>query len=235
VDAATTVLVAASTTLPSVSRLAVIVVSTLVLVAAGCGGGSKGSKATVATVASAPAKSVCPAAWRPVYQRLANRIRAAVYCPSWMPSPLTGEIGRNVSFGGAGGSSLSVDKDGSYLALFVWAEPGSGEVHVNLRGYPGRTTVPTCIKEDTNGTKLVKTNIPCFSDARGTVRAPGIVATVYTVNQDADLWHVLYAWRYRGGLYTVSQHVAPPLNYAKVVASLNRILNNLVLVPPRVG
>jgi hypothetical protein len=195
------------------------------------------SKATDATPASAavPAKPTCPAKWRPVYQRLADKIRAAVYCPSWMPSPLTGEIGPTVSFGGAGGSSLSVDKDRSYLALFVWAEPGSGEVHVNLRGYPGRTTVPTCIKEDTNGTKLVKTNVPCFADPRGKVRAPGIVATVYTVNQDADLWHVLYAWRYRRGLYTVSQHVAEPLTYAKVVASLNRILNNLVLVQPREG
>ena len=88
---------------------------------------------------------------------------------------------------------------------------------------------------DTNGTKRVETDVPCFADARGTVRAPGIVATVYTVNQDADLWHILYAWRYRGGLYTVSQHVAPPLDYPKVVASLKRILNNLVLVQPRVG
>jgi hypothetical protein len=94
------------------------------------------------------------------------------------------------------------------LALFVWAEPGSGEVHVNLRGYPGRTTVPTCVKKDTNGSRVVKTRIPCFADPRGTVRRNGITATVYTVNQDADLWHVLYAWRYRGGLYTVSQHVA---------------------------
>jgi len=152
-----------------------------------------------------------------------------------MPSPLTGQLGPNVSFGGAGGSSLSVDKDGSYLALFVWAEPGSGEVHVNLRGYPGRTKVPTCIKEDTNGTKLIKTLVPCFADRHGTVRAPGIVATVYTVNQDADLWHVLYAWHYRGGLYTVSQHVAAPLSYDQVIYSLNKILRNLVLVQPRVG
>ena len=216
-------------------RLALIAVSAVVLVASGCGGSSKSSKATSGAAASVPAKPSCPAKWRPVYQRLANQIHAAVYCPSWMPSPLTGEIGRNVSFGGAGGSSLSVDKDGSYLALFVWAERGSGEVHVNLRGYPGRTTIPRCIKVDTNGTKRVETDVPCFADARGKVRASGIVATFYTVNQDADLWHVLYAWRHDGGLYTVSQHVAAPLTYAKVVASLNRILNNLVLLQPRVG
>jgi hypothetical protein len=152
-----------------------------------------------------------------------------------MPPPLTGEIGPNVSFDGYGGSSLSVGKDDSYLALFVWSQPGLGEVHVNLRGYPGRTAVPTCTKQDTNGTKMVTSTLPCFADPRGKVRAPGIVATVYTVNQDADLWHVLYAWHYRGGLYTVSQHVAKPMTYAQVIQSLNHILGGLVLVQPRVG
>src|SRR5262249_15040009 len=185
--------------------------------------------------AATDARPSCPASWRPVYQRLANRIHAPVYCPSWMPPPLTGEIGPNVSFDGYGGSRLSVGKDDSYLALFVWSQPGLGEVHVNLRGYPGRTAVPTCTKQDTNGTRMVTTRIPCFDDPHGEVRAQGIVATVYTVNQDADLWHVLYAWHYRGGLYTISQHVAKPLTYPQVIQSLNHILRSLVLVRPRVG
>ena len=207
------------------------ILAALALVASGCG-------ADTATNSKAaerkPAKPVCPSAWKPGWQKLANRIQAPVYCPSWLPAPLTGQIVGQVSFGGAGGPSVSVDPDRSYLVSLAWAEPQSGEVHVNLRGYPGRTKVPTCIKEDTNGTKLIKTPIPCFADSRGTVRAPGIVATVYTVNQDADLWHVLYAWHYRGGLYTVSQHVAAPLSYNQVRSSLNRILHNLVLVQPRV-
>ncbi len=46
--------------------------------------------------------------------------------------------------------------------------------------------------------------------------------TEYTVNQDADKWHVLYAWTYRGSLYTISQHVAPPLTFPMVVRDLNR-------------
>ena len=197
------------------------------LLAAGCGSSSKPTP-----VAAPKQETGCPAKWKATYQKLADRIHAPVYCPRWMPDPLTGEIGPTVSFGGAGGASLSVDKDRSYLALFVWAERGSGEIHVNLRGYPGRTKVPTCVKEDTNGAKLVKTTIPCFSDPGGVVKAPGIVARVYTVNQDADLWHILYAWHHAGGLYTVSQHVAPPLTYRKVELSLQRILNNLVLVQP---
>jgi hypothetical protein len=207
-----------------------------VLLVSGCGGSSKHDAPTTPAAGVGTARASCPATWRPAYQKLANRINVPVYCPSWMPPPLTGEIGPDVSFDGYGGSSLSVDpKDDSYLALFVWAQPGLGEVHVNLRGYPGRSAVPTCTKQDTNGTKVVTSRIPCFADPRGTVRAPGIVATVYTVNQDADLWHVLYAWHYRGGLYTVSQHVAAPLTYPQVIQSLNHILRSLVLVQPRVG
>ena len=53
---------------------------------------------------------------------------------------------------------------------------------------------------------------------------------MFTVNQDADQWHILYAWRHAGSLYTVSEHVAPPVNYAKVRVYLNRILRGLVLV-----
>jgi hypothetical protein len=149
-----------------------------------------------------------------------------------MPAPLFGQIQGPVSFGGAGGSILSVDPDRSYLASFVWAEPQSGEVHVNLRGYPGRTTIPTCIREDFNEGKVTKSKVPCFADPGGLVRAQGIVARVYTANQDIDLWHILYAWRHRGGLYTLSEHVAKPLNYTQVVGNLNRMLKNLVLVEP---
>ena len=210
------------------------IVAAVALLVSGCGGSSRKSAAPMHAATPAPRAS-CPASWRPVYQKLANRINAAVYCPSWMPPPLTGEIGPNVSFDGYGGSSLSVGKDDSYLALFVWSQPGLGEVHVNLRGYPGRTAVPICTKQDTNGTRMVTSTLPCFADPRGKVRAPGIVATVYTVNQDADLWHVLYAWHYRGGLYTISQHVAQPMTYSQVIQSLNHILHSLVLVQPRVG
>jgi hypothetical protein len=89
-----------------------------------------------------------------------------------------------------------------------------------------------CVKEDFNKGKIIRSPVPCFSDKRGSVSESGITATVYTVNQDADLWHVLYAWRYKGGLYTVSQHVAVPLTYVKVVADLHRILRGLVVVNP---
>jgi hypothetical protein len=190
--------------------------------AGGCGGNAEPKAAQ----AAAPA---CPKAWQADWQSLANRIGAPVYCPAWLPAPFTGEIARRTNFGG----TLSVDPDRSYLATFVWMEPQSGEVHVNIRGYPGRTAIPTCVKEDSNQGTLTKVDVPCFADPRGTVRARGISGTVYTVNQDTDRWHVLYAWRHAGGLYTVSEHVAVPLTYRKVVANLNRMLRNLVLVEPQ--
>jgi hypothetical protein len=211
-------------------RLALAVVPLVAVLAAGCGGG--GTKKPLSSAAAVPK---CPAAWRPGWQALANRIQAPVYCPAWMPSPLTGQITGEVSYGGAGGYILSVSKDRSYLASFAWQEMPTGEVHVNLRGYPGRTKVPTCIDENYTRKKLIKTPVPCFSDPHGTVTERRITARVYTVNRDADLWHILYAWHDRGGLYTVSEHVAEPLTYKQVTANLHRILRTLVLIRPRTG
>ena len=35
-----------------------------------------------------------------------------------------------------------------------------------------------------------------------------------------------------GGLYTLSQHVTPPLTYAKVIANLNRMMRGLTAIEP---
>jgi hypothetical protein len=186
--------------------------------AAGCGGSAKPEGEAVA----APGRPACPAAWKPGWQRLANRIGAPVYCPSWMPDPLDGKIG------GEWTDIRSVDRDGSYLISFLLHEGQSGDVHVNFRGYPGRTKIPRCDAVDGGR----RTRVPCFSDARGSKRVAGIHATVYTVNQDADQWHVLYAWRRNGSLYTVSEHVTPRVTYARAVRHLNRLVRGLVLVRP---
>ncbi len=58
---------------------------------------------------------------------------------------------------------------------------------------------------------------------------------VYTVNRGADTWHVLYAWKDDGSLYTVSQHVVPELglSYSKWWKSLDRIMGGLVKIEPQ--
>jgi hypothetical protein len=175
---------------------------------------------------NASAQVRCPAKAAAGWQRLADRIHAPVYCPSWMPDPLDGVIGSRWN------NINEVSHDRSYLMSWVWQETGpgaaGGEKHVNLRGYPGRTSIPKCVNADSRKRNL----IPCFSDHGGTVHAGGIVATVFNVNQDADQWHVLYAWRHGGSLYTVSEHVAPPFTYHRVRQALDRILRGLVLVRP---
>ena len=138
-----------------------------------------------------------------------------------MPDPLDARIGGRYANG------ESVGHDRSYLISFIWREPGSGEVHVNLRGYPGRTTIPTCSDLDTDKP------VPCFSDPKGLMRAGDISARLYTANQGADQWHVLYAWRRNRSLYTVSEHIAPPYTYAQVVHNLKRMLAGLVIVSPK--
>lgn len=198
--------------------LIALVAASSALLASACSGAGSG-----ATAAAARTTPVCK--YRAGWQKLANRIDAPVYCAGWLPGPLVPQLG------GRWNNIYSVDRDRSYLVSFVWQETGAGaaggELHVNLRGYPGRTAIPACTRGGAD-----KQRIPCFSDPRGKVTANGITATMYTVNQDADQWHVLLAWRHRGSLYTLSEHVAPPLTYRKVVAFLKRELRSLVLVEP---
>jgi hypothetical protein len=185
----------------------------------GCGFGADSKVAAAAR--PAPARCVHPAGW----QKLADRIKAPVYCPGWLPDPLVGQVG------GRWNDINSASPDGSYLESFVWQETGGGaaggELHVILRGYPGRHRIPTCT---TGGTESKR--VPCFDQAHGKLAAHGITATMYTVNQDADLWHIALVWHAYGGLYTLSEHVAPPLTADHVIRYLKRELNALVVIKP---
>lgn len=172
--------------------------------------------------AAAAPKARCPAGWSHGWVSLADKVGAPVYCPTWMPNPLDAKIGGQYQ------DIYSIGKDRSYLVSFLeHGDLGSGDVHVNFRGYPGRMHIPTCPAAVGHGT------LPCFSDPVGHMSANGIHATVYQVNQGADQWHVLLAWHYRGGLYTVSQHVINPYDSAtRVRQNLQRLLKSLVLVQP---
>jgi hypothetical protein len=199
------------------------------LLAAGCGGGGGASSSAAASKEiSAP---TCPKAWRVGWQKLANQIHAPVYCPSWLPQPLDGRF--DGVFNGQ-----TVDKDRSYLIKFLWFDSGlpsgSGpnEVHVVLRGQPGNAKFPLCDDSTLEGGKVVHHFSPCFSDPKGTKRFGRKVATLYTSNQGADQWHLLYAWRENGSLYTLSEHVAQPYTYDDVRANLDRMMRSLVRIEP---
>jgi hypothetical protein len=202
------------------SRASLVV---LLLAAALAAGGCGGARASTA------GGSGCPAAWQHGWQQLANRIHAAVYCPRWMPQPLDARIHASDS------SGPYVNHDRSYLVPFLYMDPSPSspyEVHVNFRGYPGRTSIPTCEDTLTAGKKVVHPKVPCFADPRGHKRFGSTAVTVYTANQGADAWHVLYAWRSKGSLYTVSEHVITPYTYTEVVKNLDRIMRSLVVVRP---
>ncbi|MFL5909583.1 MAG: hypothetical protein ACJ768_03290 [Gaiellaceae bacterium] len=170
---------------------------------------------------SAP-KATCPSAWAKGWQALADKVAAPVYCPTWMPNPLDARIGGQYQ------DIYSLGRDRSYLVSFLeHGDLGSGDVHVNFRGYPGRSTIPACPGQ------VGDTKLPCFADPVGHMTANGIRATVYQVNQGADQWHVLLLWHHRGSMYTVSQHVIVPYDSAtKVKRNLQRLLKSLVLVQP---
>lgn len=193
----------------------------LALLVAGCGGSAK--VAPPAATAQVSAKPRC--AYRAGWQALANRIGAPVFCPGWLPSPLTSQIG---------GSSNNVNstEGRAYLESFIWQDTDtpmiSGVLHVNLRGYPGRMTIPTCPTGAFNSDPE-----PCFSGTRGTVHENGITATIDTVNQGMDEWHVAFVWRFHKSLYTLSEHLAPPVGtYTRLLVYLRHELRSLVLIEP---
>jgi hypothetical protein len=191
---------------------------TLLAVAA-CGGDENEPSTRTA---AAPA---CPAEWMPGWQRLANRIQAPVFCPTWMPNPLTAEID------GPWESGYVVKRDRSYLVSFLWHEAGN-DVHVNFRGYPGKSRIPTCEDTQTVAGVTRRRKIPCFSDRQAARKVGKFDVTLYTVNQGVDQWHLLYTWKTGGSLYTLSEHVAPPFSLSRVHRNLERMLRGLVRVEP---
>jgi hypothetical protein len=197
------------------------------VVLTGCGGNSTMPSAGPA---SAAAPSSCPQAWKDGWQRLANQVGAPVYCPTWMPKPLDGHIGAQYA------DARIVDKDHSYLVSFISVEHDAGgitgEVHVNFRGYRGRTAIPMCEDTLTVNGKTVHPKLRCFADPAEKRQLAGISATLYTANQGIDQWHLLYAWRHKGSLYTLSEHVAPPYSYKQVKQNLERMARGLVVVGP---
>ena len=205
-----------------------VLVAALAVAATGCSGDD--SSKPSAEPAAKPNPPVCPKSSQASWQKLANEIKAPVYCPSWLPQPLVGK------FGGSFFNGRSVDPDRSYLVSWAWFEASGGavqEVHVNLRGYPGTTRVPTCEDTLTVSGTTVRKEIPCFSDAKGQKRFGPLKVKVYSANQGADMWHVLYAWRSGGSLYTISEHVAPPYSYKQVVGHLDRMTRTLVRIQPQ--
>ena len=208
------------------TRIAILLAVGAVLVA-GCGG--KDAATTSAT--GAPA-TTCPKAWKAGWQKLANDVGATVYCPSWMPEPVDARIN------GIYKNGRWVSKDRSYLVSFLWLDQDAGvsrEVHLNFRGYPGRTTIPSCQTTRTVKGKTRTRSGPVLRRQRGNEEArrrsrrrstPSTRASTSGTSSTCGVTD--------GSLYTVSEHVVSPYSYAQVVKNLERIIRGFVPLEPTV-
>ena len=210
------------------TRIAILLAVAAVLVA-GCGG--KDAATTSAT--GAPATS-CPKAWKAGWQKLANDVGATVYCPSWMPEPVDARIN------GIYKNGRWVDKkDRSYLVSFLWLDQDAGvsrEVHLNFRGYPGRTTIPSC-----QTTRTVEGQ----DRARHRFRASPISGATKRLGVDhGDRLHGQPGHRRvarplplaprRLAVHGLASTSSSPYSYAQVVKNLERIIRGFVPLEPTV-
>ena len=170
---------------------------------------------------AADARPRCPAQFRGEWQELANRVEVPVYCPTWLPDPLVGEV-----------HHPSVDPDRSYQIGFHDSELRSAETHVVLAAYPNGKA-PRC--EDLDTGKIVS----CWLEPSGTKRIRGIEVTVYERGLGHESQHLVYAWTSGGTLYSASNHIDRRENSAipRPVAerNLERIMRGLVRIKPRKG
>jgi hypothetical protein len=187
----------------------------LALAVSGCGGGDDTAPAAASSVTKA-----CPAQFAGQWQRLANRVGIPVFCPAWLPDPFTADVNSTWN------NIDAVRRDRSYVRGWTWYEVQSGELHVNVHGFPGRSSPPRNCLDD------ARKKVSCFSDPIERKRIGGLDVTVFARGRALDTWHVVYGWRHSGSYYAVSQHVAKPLTYRQVRQNLNRIVRNLVLVRP---
>jgi hypothetical protein len=77
-------------------------------------------------------------------------------------------------------------------------------------------------------------HVTFFDQPAQSITENGIKTRLYTVNQDADQWHAALVWHADGNLYTLSEHVAPPLTFDHVVRYLKQELKSLVRIKPAV-
>jgi hypothetical protein len=196
----------------------------LLLAAAGCGGGAARQAASSSTTNPAPA--TCPAAYRAAWQRFATRVRMPVGCPSYLPGPLTAELG---------GQFNTADEPGrrSWQLGFVEVDPGfTGLLHVVLEGYaPGvRPICPDLVRRQG---RLRTIDRPCFGGPFGTATIAGRKVTWYAHNRGSHSGHVAAVWHQDGRTYAASMHVFTPLTRRTTQAQVERIVAGLVMVDPR--
>ena len=184
------------------------------LAACGCGGGSDAAGSSAAPSAG-QAPAGCPTAWVAGWQRFTDRVRSIVYCPSYVPPPITAEIGGQWNTAKAPGRSWQLG--------FAWLEHDQLE-HLVFEGYPASRWPPICPG---------KPRRPCFAHVVGKQTINGFQVTWYDHNQASHWHHLAAAFAANGRQYVVSMHVIDPYGTEqKVRDALTRTIQGLVPLTP---
>jgi hypothetical protein len=195
---------------PFCTRLAVPFV--ILLIAAGCGDDGS-SAATLAPSSSSNAKPTCPAAWKADWQAWADRVGETVFCPSFIPSPITGEIG--------GQWNTAREPGKAWQLGYAWLEHDD-LVHIVFEGYPEKVWPPGC------------EGVPCFDGKTGTETIAGHHMTWFDRNEASHSGHIAAVFHDGGNVYVVSMHVSRPYGTAERTTGLIRqMVAGLVPLSPQ--
>jgi hypothetical protein len=137
-----------------------------------------------------------------------------IYCPTFLPTPITGEIG---------GQWNTAQQPGRAWQLgYAWLEHDE-LVHVVFEGYPGRAWPVDC------------EGVPCFAHIVGRQRIGPFQVTWYDHNQASHTGHIAAVFRANGNVYVVSMHIAAPAApESKTKALVARMVAGLVPITPTV-
>jgi hypothetical protein len=156
------------------------------------------------------ARGICPEEWKEQYEAWSRRVGMTVYCPTWMPGPLEGEISRDYA--------VRVPARNGWQLGWAWLEFGD-LVHVVFEGYRAKDFPPTCEGK------------PCFAGRAGTSRVGRFRVVWYLKNRASHTGHVAAIVPQGKDVYVYSMHVAPPSGtVAKTEANLKHVIRDLVPV-----
>ena len=167
----------------------------LALGAAGCtGSGDSGSSASPSgSTDGAPSTSaalVCPPEWAEDWQSWADRVDARIYCPTFVPSPITAEIDGRWNTAKAPGEVWQLG--------YAWLEH-EDLVHLVFEGFPEDRWPVRC------------SGRPCIDGKTGTETIAGHEVTWYDRNKASHSGHIAAVFRDQGYVYVVSMHVGTAL------------------------
>jgi hypothetical protein len=172
----------------------------MLLAVAGCA--DNGSSAATGTRSEGRAsKPACPDAWKADWQAWADRVGETVFCPSFVPSPITAQIG--------GQWNTAREPGKAWQLGYAWLEHDD-LVHVVFEGYPERVWPPRC------------EGVPCFDGKVGTENIAGHEVTWYDHNEASHSGHVAAAFHDGGVVYVVSMHVSRPYDGVEKTTGLVR-------------